>query len=405
MRVKNEPKGSPGHLAASGIILEAVRCSMLDDPSITGCDLSTFQYGRNDAHNAHSITELVQQLGRHDVALHIKGFQGAPDPLNIRLSKMDIHFNEDARGILAAAEITYINELIETSSESETDSRCWIPAGWILTVQQIFGYNDSNLVECVREYILQHSHHYPREGLPCCRLSQGQMLKLRTPRLDQHVYFDCAGINITTRRAEGCLYDVPSNRGADITFKPVTLRLIAGGTRLGVTGNYSISTTELRERYEGRAIAVDITKRMGGPSEYRLLHIHHMRIDFRTHYLQSRLTPSWTNLVPPEYQTPSTICSAGHCTTMTTDRLTLFHVSGKPCKESAGALIFDNDPSGNLPAAPSLGLRCDFTSIPNITTTGADSLIGAALMNFSPCAEIARISAGPGASARLNQRR
>ena len=409
MRVQNEPKGSPGHLAASGIIMEAVRCSMLDDPSITGCDLNTdprtFQYGRNNAHNTHSITELMQQLGRHDVALHIKGFQGAPDPLHIRLSKMDIHLNDDARGILAAAEITYINELIEASSESETDSRCWIPAGWILKVQQIFGYNDSNLVECVREYILQYSHHYHRESLPCCCLSQGQILKLRTSRLGQHVYFDCAGINITTRLAEGCLYDAPLNRDGEITFKPVALRLIAGGTRLGVTGNYSISTTELRERYEGRAIAVDITKRMGGPSEYRLLHIHHIRIDFCTHYLQSRLTPSWNNLVPPGYQTPSTICSAGHCTTMTTDPLTLFNTSGKPCKEATGVLIFDNGPSGSLPAAPSLGLRCDFTSIPNITTTGADSLIGAVLMNFSPRAEITRISAGPGASARLNQRR
>ena len=127
---------------------------------------------------------------------------------------------------------------------------------------------------------MQYAYIYPPQGL-----SQGQMLKLRPQPPDPHVYFDCAGININTLMAEGCLHDTTPSRVAATTPRPVVLRLIAGGTRLGVTGNYSISTTELSERYEGRAIAVDIAKRVGGPSEYRLLHIHHMHMDFHTHYL------------------------------------------------------------------------------------------------------------------------
>ena len=66
MWVQNEPMSSPGNLAASGIILEAVRCSMGDDPSIMGCDLNTDPrislYSRIAAHNAHSITGLMHAV-------------------------------------------------------------------------------------------------------------------------------------------------------------------------------------------------------------------------------------------------------------------------------------------------------------------------------------------------------
>ena len=406
MRVQNEPTGSPGNLAASGLILEAVRCSMGDDPSLTGCDLNTDPrtslYSRIDAHNTHTITGLMQHLNRHDVAIHIKGFKGAPDPLITILSKMSIILNDDARGILAAAEISYINELIEPNDN--TAPRRWIPAGWIPLVQKIFGYDDSNLVDCVSDYILQYAHLYPPEGPPPCRITQGQLIKLRPQKDGPSVYFDCAGINIHTRMAEGCLYDTPTNIDADVAFKPVALRLTAGGIRLGVTGNYCISTTELSQRYEGRAIAVDITKQVGGISEYRLLHIHTMRMDFHTYYLQARLTPAWTKSIPVRHQLPSIICSAGHCATIPTDPLTLFHASANPRNDASGVLILNYGPSEQRQITSPYGIRCDFSEIPNITTTGADSLIGAALLHYYPNADITKISAGPGASLRLNKR-
>ena len=84
-------------------------------------------------------------------------FQDALDSLNISLSKMNKHLNDDARGILAAAKISYINELIEISKEP--NSRCWIPAEWIPLVQQIFGCDDSHLVDCVRECSMHISIH------------------------------------------------------------------------------------------------------------------------------------------------------------------------------------------------------------------------------------------------------
>lgn len=193
--------------------------------------------------------------------MHIKGYPGASNPLPTIFASMDLFLNEDTRGILAAAEISYINELLERSSDDPATAQ-WQPAKWITTVAKIFGYNHSNLEERINDYIAQMSSLLSCAALPPCRLAQGQLLALTMD--DGLVFFDCAGINVQTGQAEGMLFNANKPCSSQNIALNTCLICTEGTIRLGVTGNYSIALNELQRRYTGRAIAVDYTTKSKG---------------------------------------------------------------------------------------------------------------------------------------------
>jgi hypothetical protein len=284
-------------MAATGIMIEGVRALTADDPSITGSNLSTpastdWNYTSSTAEHSHTSMALLSYFNELGIKLHIKGYSGAVEPLTTIFAKMGLHLNEDARGILAAAEISYINELLESHLDIANQST-WRPASWINRVAKIFGYNSNNLEERIEDYIEQMASLLPKTTLHPCRLAQGQVLALKTLDESGLVFFDCAGINIITGMAEGILF-APTKPCSTLHIPPNTcLTCIEGSIRLGVTGNYSIMNTELQRRYVGRAIAVDYTPRSNGVSYYKIIHIHQMDIDFNTVYTKQNNNTEW----------------------------------------------------------------------------------------------------------------
>ena len=401
LRVQNEQNGSPGNLAATGLIIEAIRTSMLDDPSITGCDIATpmrkSRYGTQASPEDvnHPTYSLMQCLHSHGIRTHLKGYTGAHDTVINIFSKVGATLNEDAREIIAAAEISYINELIELSIEY--DPPCWIPASWISVVQHMFGYHDSNLQTCIQEYLFQFSH-LSADGPPPCRLSQGQLLALSTP-LGYLQFFDCAGINIETGRAEGSLH--ASNNPCSqitLTIPPASFLIpIEGTIRLGVTGNYTISITELQSRYLGRAIAVDYT-RMNGVSKYRLLSIHRMNIDFDIRYLMQQPLHHYPRIHDPS--NTAAACSYSKHTITLVDPTQLFNDPRPVSTVAIGSLLCTDQQD----MGPNIhGLTTDLSKVPNISSLGAATFMEAIMLHRFPD-PTTRISIGKGISARIKQR-
>ena len=402
MRVQNEPYRSPGNLAATGLALDAIRESQSDDLSITGYDMvapGTAKRGRAPTlpATAHPATALLHHLSSHGIRLHVKGFHGADKSLPALFASVGLPLNDDARGILAAAEVSYINELLELHTNSEGNSQ-WAPASWIPSALKIFGYNQSNLEASISEYIVQMDSIMPKPRLPSCRLAQGQLLALRSSTSMDITFFDCAGINLDTCRAEGSLYHANKPCVDLKVLRATTLHQTQGEIRLGVTGNYSISLTELQSQYVGRAIAVDYTRKLNGPSTYKLLHIHDMDITFSIAYLQIQKhvfnNRAWRT-------DANAVCSTATCTLLPHAPISIFSNTGEPAKASTGLILSS---SINHPDIIQ-GLCTDLSHIPNITTLGAETLMGAIMLQTHFVNPVIRLSLGTGLSSGTKSRR
>ena len=166
-------------------------------------------------------------------------------------------------------------------------------------------------------------------------------------------------------------------------LRSTTLHQLQGDVRLGVTGNYSVSLRELLSQYVGRAIAVNYTRKLNGPSTYKLLHIHDMDITFSIEYFKSYepvlSTGAWRT-------DANAVCSTATCALLPLSPPSIYSNTGKPAKTATGLILSS---SSNQPDLIQ-GIRTDLSQILKITTLVAETLMDA-IMN-----PVIRLSLGNG---------
>ena len=178
--------------------------------------------------------------------------------------------------------------------------------------------------------------------------------------------------------------------------------MVKGMICLGVTGNYSVLMNEFQQNYIGWAIAVDYTKHIHGPSLFNLLQIHYLNIDFCVTYLDKKCMADWLRQTQWKPSQVAALCNAAQCASLNTDPIQLFNVQTRPLKAVTGVLLCAEEHTSAT--TDFTGIKCDPSSIPNITTMGAETWIGEITLQAFPRQETSRISIGSGASSRLKTR-